>query len=84
MKIVIEGGKDMNYRIEKTGEFTIIAKRARYGGGKEISNKHIKKTWQTYFEDGTIKELCSYTKPDNMFKGAIVGVCFGRSNKGRF
>ena len=84
IKIVIEGGKDMNYRIEKTGEFTIIAKRARYGGGKEISNKNIKKTWQTYFEDGTIKKLCSYIKPDNMFKGAIVGVCFDDPTKGDF
>jgi AraC family transcriptional regulator len=34
----------MDYRIEKREEFEVIAKRARYGGGQEISQKNIHAT----------------------------------------
>ena len=39
VKIILEGGTTMDYRIEKREEFEVIAKRARYGGGQEISQK---------------------------------------------
>ena len=38
------GGTIMDYRIEKREEFEVIAKRARYGGGQEISQKNIHAT----------------------------------------
>lgn len=63
IKIVIEGGKDMNYRIEKTGEFTIIAKRARYGGGKEISNKNIKKLGRHILKMALLKNYVLILNP---------------------
>lgn len=44
VKITLEGGTTMDYRIEKREEFEVIAKRARYGGGQEISQKNIHAT----------------------------------------
>ena len=65
----------MDYRIEKREEFEVIAKRARYGGGQEISQKNIHATWAACGADGTIDTLCRYVNPENIFGGAIVGIC---------
>ncbi|MGO5358779.1 hypothetical protein ACTQYZ_05710 [Anaerofustis sp. LCP19S3_F7] len=53
----------MNYRIEKTGEFTIIAKRTRYGGGKEISNKNIKKLGRHILKMALLKNYVLILNP---------------------
>ena len=79
-----EGGTTMDYRIEKREEFEVIAKRARYGGGQEISQKNIHATWAACGTDGTIDTLCRYVNPENIFGGAIVGICFDNPTEGDF
>ena len=64
--------------------FEVIAKRARYGGGQEISQKNIHATWATCGADGTIDTLCKYINPENIFGGAIVGICFDNPIEGDF
>lgn len=82
VKIILEGGTTMDYRIEKWKAFEVIAKRARYRGGKEISQKNIHATWATCGADGTIDTLCEYVNPENIFGGAIVGICFDNPTEG--
>lgn len=84
VKITLEGGTTMDYRIEKREEFEVIAKRARYGGGQEISQKNIHATWAACGADGTIDTLCKYVNPENIFGGAIVGICFDNPTEGDF
>ncbi|MEY8353445.1 AraC family transcriptional regulator [Lachnospiraceae bacterium 54-53] len=84
VKLVLEGGTTMDYRIEKKDAFQVIAKRARYQGGGEITQKTIHDTWAACREDGTIEALCRYVKPDGMFGNAIVGICFDNPDKGAF
>lgn len=74
----------MEYRIEKREGFEIIAKRARYGGGQEIGQKNICATWAACGADGTLDTLCRYINPENIFGGAIVGICFDNPEKGDF
>jgi len=40
---MITDGTTMDYRIEKQEGVEVIAKRARYGGEQEISQKNIKR-----------------------------------------
>ena len=84
VKLVIEGGTTMDYRIVKKDAFKVIAKRARYGGGGEISQKNIHATWEQCNADGTIEKLCGYIHPENIFGDSIVGICFDNPNAGDF
>ncbi len=74
----------MNYRIEKREGFEIIAKRAGYGGGQEISQKNIHATWAACGAEGTIDTLCKYVHPENIFGDAIAGICFDNPLEGDF
>ncbi len=84
LKLIIEGGTMMDYRIEKHESFKLIARRARYGGGAQISQKNIQSTWAACAQDGTLEKLGGYIKPGNIFGDAIVGVCFDNPNAGDF
>ena len=74
----------MDYRIDKHESFKLIARRARYGGGAQISQKNIQSTWASCAQDGTLEKLGGYIKPGNIFGDAIVGVCSDNPNAGDF
>lgn len=84
VKLILEGGTAMDYRIEKREAFQVIAKRASYEGGGEIASKNIHNTWETCIKDGTIQTLAGYVNPKNVFGGAIVGISFADCNAGDF
>lgn len=72
----------MDYRIEKREEFEVIAKRARYGGGQEISQKNIHATWAACGTDGTIDTLCRYVNPENIFEGELLAYALTTRQRG--
>ena len=84
LKLVLEGGTTMDYRIEKQEAFKVIAKRARYEGGGEISQQNIHATWENCQKDGTIGKLCKYVNTESIFGNSIVGICFDNPNEGDF
>lgn len=84
IRMVLEGGKTMDYRIEKREAFQVIAKKARYEGGGELTQKNIHATWDECIADGTCDTLCKYIKPENIFGDAIVGICFDDPSEGDF
>lgn len=78
VKLILEGGTAMDYRIEKRESFRVIAKKERYGGGEEENTqKTIQATWAECIENGTIDTLCRYLRPENIFGDAIVGISMG-------
>lgn len=84
VKLILEGGTVMDYRIEKREAFQVIAKKKRYSGGAEISQQQIRKTWDECSRDGTIEALCSYMNPQGIFGMAVAGICFDNPNEGDF
>ena len=84
VKLILEGGTTMDYRIEKRDAFQIIAKKIKCQGNGEITQKNIHATWGTCIKDGTIDKLCGYIGPEDVFGGAIVGICFDNPNEGSF
>ena len=84
VKLILEGGTAMDYRIEKREAFQVIAKRASYEGSGEIASKNIHNTWDTCIKDGTIQTLAGYVNPENVFGGAIVGISFADCKEGDF
>ncbi|WP_343208671.1 effector binding domain-containing protein [Anaerolentibacter hominis] len=84
VKLVLEGGITMDYRIEKRDAFQVIARKERFPGGVEITADSIHKAWEKANTSGTIEDLCRYVSPDNIFGKSIVGICFDNPLAGDF
>lgn len=81
VKLILQGGTTMNYRIEKKDAFQLICKKKRIPSKEEMTFEEIAPFWQTCTTDGTIEALCSYMPEDDHFRGCIVGACFGQDAK---
>ncbi len=78
VKLILDGGNTMDYRIETKGAFPIICRKKRVSGKEEMTPEAISRFWQTCGEDGTIEALCKYIPENNIFPGCIVGASFGK------
>lgn len=77
VKLILDGGNIMDYRIENKNSFDIIVKKKHVSCNKELSSTEISDFWCQCGMDGTIDTVCKYIPKDNIFGDCIVGVCFG-------
>lgn len=77
VKVILNGGTTMDYRIEKKEAFELILKKKQFPKMHEITSVEIAKFWSECQTDGTIEKICSYIPKDNIFDKCIVGVSFG-------
>ena len=80
VKLILDGGTTMNYRIETKDAFPLICKtwKQTTPTTELLPVEEIAHFWQTCGADGTIEALCRYIPQDNMFTGCIVGASLGR------
>lgn len=78
VKLTLNGGTIMDYRIETKDTFKIIMKKKRISCKEEMTVAEISTFWQQCSQDGTIPALCKYIPKDNIFDNCIVGVSFGK------
>lgn len=78
VKLILDGGNTMDYRIETMGAFQLICKKKQVSGKEEMTTEEITRFWQACNTDGTIPALCRYIPADNVFGNCIVGACFGK------
>lgn len=83
VKLVMEGGHMMDYRIEEKEAFKVIEKVRRFSTKDEANLKEIPKFWTSAHMDGTIETLCAYSG-GGVFDGRILGICYGDSCEGEF
>lgn len=76
VKLILEGGSIMDYKIEKKSAFKIIEKVRLFSTNEEISSKEIPAFWGEARQDGTIPTLCGFCGGTD-FDGAILGICYG-------
>jgi len=75
IKVSLEGGNIMNYRIEEKESFKIIAKTKLFSVKDEINKIEIPKFWDKCHSDGTIQKLCNFAKDGKIFGQVILGIC---------
>lgn len=78
VKLILNGGNTMDYRIETKDAFKLIMKKKRVSRNRELTAVEIGEFWQQCGTDGTISALCRYIPEDNIFKNCIVGASFGK------
>ncbi len=78
VKLILDGGNMMDYRIETKDAFKIVCKKIGVSCKKELTTAEISDFWRQCGTDGTIPALCKYIPKNNTFDGCIVGASFGR------
>lgn len=75
VKLILEGGNIMDYRIEKADAFKVICRRKRVEKPQgDLATDDISGFWRECNEDGTVEKICGYADVDR-FHG-ILGICF--------
>lgn len=78
VKLILDGGNMMDYRIETRDAFQIICRKVSVSSEKELPFAEISNFWQQCIADGTISALCRYIPENTVFGDNIVGVSFGK------
>ncbi|MDD3173091.1 MAG: AraC family transcriptional regulator [Herbinix sp.] len=78
VKLILNGGNIMDYRIETKDAFKIIMKKKRVSCKEELTTAEISEFWKQCSTDGTISALCKYMPKENIFGDCIVGASFGK------
>lgn len=75
VKLILDGGNLMDYRIEKTDAFKLICRKKQVNKPQgETATADISSFWSECSADGTMEKLCKYASFER-FRG-ILGVCF--------
>lgn len=78
VKLILNGGNTMDYRIETKDAFKLVMKKKQVSQNQELTAAEISQFWQKCGVDGTIPALCKYISKDNIFGNCIVGASFGK------
>lgn len=78
VKLILNGGNIMDYRIETKDAFKLVTKKKKISCNQELTVVEIENFWKSCNLDGTIGALCKYIPEDNIFKNCIVGASFGK------
>lgn len=78
VKLILNGGNTMDYRIETKDAFKLVMKKKQVSQNQELTAAEISQFWQKCGMDGTIPALCKYIPKDNIFGNCIVGASFGK------
>ena len=76
VKLTLNGGKKMDFRIERRDAFQVVCKR-RTVSKPQAANAvtDITAMWRDYGADGTVSRLAGYI-PDNTVMKGLLGICF--------
>lgn len=77
VKLILNGGTTMDYRIENKEAFEVVVRKKRFPKQHEITTREISKFWGECSSDGTIPAICKYIPEDNIFDKCIIGISFG-------
>ena len=75
VKLILDGGNLMDYRIEKRDAFKLICRKKQVNKPQgDTATADISAFWGECSSDGTMEKLCKYASFDNL--RGILGVCF--------
>ncbi|MGN1169198.1 MAG: effector binding domain-containing protein [Acutalibacteraceae bacterium] len=75
VKLILDGGNLMDYRIEKRDSFKIICRKKQVNKPQgDTATADISSFWAQCGSDGTVEKLCKYARFDNLH--GILGICF--------
>jgi len=83
IKLILEGGNVMEYRIEEKKAFKVIEKVKEFSTKDDSNLQEIPDFWDQAKSDGTIQTLCKYCT-GSAFENHILGICYGENSREKF
>lgn len=77
IKISLEGGKTMNYRVEEKDAFDVIEKVETHTVENAQNERSIPEFWERSYSDGTLEKLSGI----NNDKSVVFGICYGNASE---
>lgn len=75
VKLILDGGNIMDYRIEKRPAFKIIYRKKQVNKPQgDTATEDISEFWNECSTDGTMEKLCEYASFENLH--GVLGICF--------
>ena len=75
VKLILDGGNIMDYRIEKRDAFKVICKKKQVNKPQgDTAAADISAFWGVCSTDGTMEKLCNYASFEHL--NGILGICF--------
>lgn len=84
LKLIIQGGIIMNYRIETTQALPILVKKAGFSRTTEIGPEAVQRFWTETMQDGTSQTLCQQLPTEGPLSHALLGICTNDPNADDF
>ncbi len=82
VKLILTGGNEMDYRIEKPGAVKVICRRETVHKPETgAGTPDITGFWAKCGQDGTIQKICSYI-PERPRLAGLLGICFSLETDG--
>lgn len=75
VKLILNGGNTMNYRIERLEKTKVICKRQEFCKQQELTTQEISAFWAKCSADGTIPTICSFIPEHPILRG-VLGINF--------
>lgn len=76
VKLILQGGSIMDYRLEKKDAFRVVVRKRDFTTNLELAQGQIPSFWDECNSDGTIEKLCECMDETGVFGRSIVGMCF--------
>lgn len=81
VKLILDGGNIMNYRIEKKDKIDIIVKKKIFTNNIEQNNEQLPQYWDDCRNDNTLDILSKYATESGVFGDALIGICVEDTKK---
>lgn len=78
VKLILNGGNAMDYRMETKEAFQLIMRKKKISCNQELTTAEISEFWKQCNLDGTIPALCKYISKEDIFGNCIAGASFGK------
>ena len=78
VKLILDGGNFMDYRIEKRDAFKVICKKKQVNKPQgDTATADISAFWNEVSSSGAMEKICKYDRFDNL--NGVLGICFSDS-----
>jgi AraC family transcriptional regulator len=81
IKVILEGGSMLDYRIEKKQAFRVIGKSQIFNFSSEFIRDDIPAYWDRCHRDGTVDTLYGISR-ESADSGVVFGICFSEEPSG--
>lgn len=81
VRLILDGGSTMKYRMEQKDEMEILVKKKSFSSDLETSSRELPEFWDACRCEPVMQELFRRAGDDGIFGNALIGVCLSENTE---